>query len=157
MHGCLLRALPDRLGELEKLEQLFVSSNYLGTLPDSIGCCRQLRVLSCNNNALSALPASLAQLPLLANVNAANNVLVTLPAALARRWRAVLSDAIIESCCEEEPEVDSGASPLPKSLVVVLDRNPLLAGAEVVPAIAASQMGQQSIVEELRSRKKVKH
>lgn len=162
LHGCRLHALPDGLGALVALEQLLVSSNRLAALPDSIGGCSRLRVLACNNNELTGLPAALAALPALTSVNAANNAIAGLPAALAQRWRAVLPADVVEASLEAEgergdPAAAAAALPQPPaSLAVILDRNPLLAGAEAVKAISASQVGLQSIVEELRGRKKAK-
>jgi len=168
LHGCRLERLPDSLGDLVQLEQLLVSSNRLHELPATIGGCARLRVLACNSNALESLPAALAYLPGLANVNAANNAIVTLPAVLARHWRASLPSAVVEACCDAEADMGVaralGAAadgaltqyPAPSSLLVLLDRNPVMGGGEAVPAITASQVGQLSIVEELRGRKKAK-
>lgn len=135
-----------------------MSSNRLTYIPESIVGCKKLRVLACNSNLIADLPLALAQLPALSNVNAANNCIVRLPAILARRWRSALPGPLVDACIEADETADADV-PLPTSpstTLIVLDRNPILAGAELVPAIAASQIGQQSIVEELRGRKKVK-
>lgn len=57
-----LRALPESLGNLTKLQTLDLSNNTLVTLPDSISNLMQLQWLELSNNQIKDLPLSLTQL-----------------------------------------------------------------------------------------------
>jgi internalin A len=71
--------LPEALGELTKLEELWVNRNKLTVLPDVIGKLTRLSVLRLHENELAALPESLRRLTNLKELNLHNNPGLGLP------------------------------------------------------------------------------
>ena len=60
--GHALTKLPPQIGDLKKLEYLFLGFNKLTTLPPQIGNLENLRVLHLNNNNLKSLPSTIGKL-----------------------------------------------------------------------------------------------
>lgn len=58
--------LPDRIGQLPRLQKLALAGNRLTHLPDSIANCRQLELVRLSANQLTAFPDVLLDLPRLA-------------------------------------------------------------------------------------------
>ncbi|QEE16745.1 leucine-rich repeat domain-containing protein [Promethearchaeum syntrophicum] len=59
---CHIKELPDSIGNLKKLEKLFLNKNELRELPESIGNLINLNVLNIESNLLKNLPNSLRKL-----------------------------------------------------------------------------------------------
>ncbi|XP_014663878.1 PREDICTED: plant intracellular Ras-group-related LRR protein 5-like [Priapulus caudatus] len=77
-YNCLT-SLPKGIGRLEQLYELDLKNNMLRSLPDAIGDLRALAVLNVTNNALESLPASIGRLTALREVSAHSNCLERLP------------------------------------------------------------------------------
>ncbi|KAG9160406.1 hypothetical protein Leryth_008810 [Lithospermum erythrorhizon] len=75
----LLKAVPDSISGLEKLEELDLSSNLLESLPDSIGLLFNLKSLNVSRNKLVALPDSICHCRSLVELDAGFNQLAYLP------------------------------------------------------------------------------
>ena len=58
----MLQALPENIGDLQRLKILVASDNQLTKLPESIGRLTQLEALELENNQLSDLPESIGEL-----------------------------------------------------------------------------------------------
>ncbi|XP_022091338.1 leucine-rich repeat-containing protein 58-like [Acanthaster planci] len=82
-----LTELPEEIGLLRGLEELFLQYNCLKELPDSIGQFHKLQELDCKNNHLCKLPGSLGNLSLLSIFNATNNLLQSLPSEIGNLTR----------------------------------------------------------------------
>ena len=74
-----LEYLPEEIGTLTTLTQLFLDRNYICRLPDSIGNLVNLNQLSFNDNHLDRLPDSVGNLIYLTVFSATNNFLTELP------------------------------------------------------------------------------
>lgn len=61
-HGNLLRALPERFGNLNKLRTISLAGNRLGSLPESISGLVKLKDLGLQGNELTEAPAELGAL-----------------------------------------------------------------------------------------------
>ncbi len=61
-HGNLLRALPDKFGNLNKLHTISLAGNRLGFLPKSISGLVNLKDLGLQGNDLTEAPAELGAL-----------------------------------------------------------------------------------------------
>ena len=68
-----LTTLPDAIGQLSQLRELYLSGNQLTTLPDSIGQLVRLKTLYVQNNQLTMLPDSIGQLINLQTLYLQNN------------------------------------------------------------------------------------
>tara|TARA_B100001540_G_scaffold34342_1_gene30348 strand:- start:152 stop:1033 length:882 start_codon:yes stop_codon:yes gene_type:complete len=77
--GHALTKLPPQIGDLKKLEYLFLGFNKLTTLPPQIGNLENLRVLHLNNNNLKSLPSTIGKLEKLEKLDLSDNVLESLP------------------------------------------------------------------------------
>lgn len=77
LHGTLcngLKSLPAEIGNLTKLQYLFIANSEIETLPDEIGdlvSCTDLEIYNCPN--LKNFPLQIARLPELVSLNIANN------------------------------------------------------------------------------------
>ncbi|KAL2347392.1 hypothetical protein Fmac_001392 [Flemingia macrophylla] len=71
--------IPDSIAGLQKLVELDISSNILGSLPDSIGLLVNLKVLNVSANKLSALPESIALCRALVELDASFNNIMCMP------------------------------------------------------------------------------
>ncbi|KAF0689461.1 Aste57867_19096 [Aphanomyces stellatus] len=58
----LIRTLPDAIGQLTSLEQLWINDNPLVSLPSSIYKCSKLNVLDLNHTKLTNLPCEMGRL-----------------------------------------------------------------------------------------------
>ncbi len=68
------RSLPEEIGELSKLEYLYISNGELSTLPSSFGRLESLTDLELYNNPrMTSIPEVLGELPELISVNLGNN------------------------------------------------------------------------------------
>ncbi|XP_078001109.1 uncharacterized protein LOC144453655 [Glandiceps talaboti] len=79
-----LCSLPEEIGFLRGLEELFLQYNCLTEIPDSIGSLDKLEELDCKNNRIRKLPDTLGSLISLTILNVTNNVLQTLPVSVGR-------------------------------------------------------------------------
>lgn len=78
--GQQMRRLPQRILELNNLEELYLSDNQLSNLPDSmIFKLRKLRVLDLSNNNFQQVPAQVAKMSSLNYLNLSANRLSQLP------------------------------------------------------------------------------
>lgn len=53
------QVIPDVVSELEKLTELYASSNLLESLPDSLGKLKNLKILNVSGNKLTSVPDSI--------------------------------------------------------------------------------------------------
>jgi internalin A len=82
-----LTVLPEWLGQLSKLESLFLNINQLTALPKSLSRLSQLHTLNLSSNQLAALPEGVGQLTQLRIVALDNNHLTNLPKSLCKLSR----------------------------------------------------------------------
>jgi len=78
------KALPDTLGELQKLEELDLGRNGLSTVPPQVASLRGLKKLALDYNDLRAIPAFVGDLPDLQELSVNANGGVALPPSLAK-------------------------------------------------------------------------
>ncbi|KKM74291.1 hypothetical protein LCGC14_1401740, partial [marine sediment metagenome] len=52
LYGCNLNDLPESIGKLNSLEELFLARNNLKTLPESVGNLKSLRILDLRYNIM---------------------------------------------------------------------------------------------------------
>ncbi|MDP2948305.1 MAG: COR domain-containing protein [Chloroflexota bacterium] len=79
-----LTELPESLGELSSLKNLYLSANQLTELPESLGELSSLQHLDLSGNQLTELPESLGQLSSLQHLDLFDNRLTELPESLGR-------------------------------------------------------------------------
>jgi Leucine-rich repeat (LRR) protein len=79
-----LSTLPEAIGQLSQLQQLYLSGNQLSTLPEAIGQLSQLQVLYLSSNRLRTLPEAIGQLSQLQKLDLSDNQLSTLPEAIGQ-------------------------------------------------------------------------
>ncbi|KAI8505499.1 hypothetical protein Bbelb_166880 [Branchiostoma belcheri] len=79
-----LHQLPEDIGCLRGLRDLYIQYNCLEELPVSIGNLTKLTDLDCKNNSLRTIPLTVGNLTALTCLNVTNNVLQRLPAELGR-------------------------------------------------------------------------
>lgn len=77
--NCHLKFLPQELGQLSNLTQLYLASNSLVVLPQEIGSLKKLKELNVCYNALVSLPSSIGQLECLEFLFLHHNRIHTLP------------------------------------------------------------------------------
>lgn len=77
-----LTSLPESLGRLPQLTQLYLHNNQLTSLPESLGNLVRLRALHLFNNRLTSLPDTLGNLAQLQELTLFSNRLTTLPDSL---------------------------------------------------------------------------
>ena len=77
-----LTALPESIGNLAGLRELYVNDNQLTALPESIGNFVGLRVLHVRGNRLTALPESIGNLVGLTRFSVTDNQLTALPESI---------------------------------------------------------------------------
>jgi Leucine-rich repeat (LRR) protein len=75
----VLKFLPDSIGNLINLEELYIFNNLITKLPDSIGFLKSLKILYTNDNRLEALPESIGKLSKLESLMIFSNRLTILP------------------------------------------------------------------------------
>lgn len=86
-----LAELPDEIGLLAALEDLWVFANRLTRLPETIGALRSLKTLFANDNLLARVPDSIGACTALRELYLANNRLADIPlAAMAWGCRALV-------------------------------------------------------------------
>jgi hypothetical protein len=78
------RPLPDTLAELQRLEELDLGRNGLGSVPPQVASLRGLKKLSLDYNDLRAIPSFVGDLPNLQELSVNANGGVTLPQSLAK-------------------------------------------------------------------------
>ncbi|AOX00087.1 GTPase [Moorena producens PAL-8-15-08-1] len=79
-----LTMLPESIGKLTNLTQLYLSSNLLTILPESIGKLTNLTQLYLNSNLLTILPESIGKLTNLTQLYLSNNQLITVPESIGK-------------------------------------------------------------------------
>ena len=77
-----LTSLPENIGDLTHLRELYVCENRLKDLPESIGRLKMLTVLNVNSNELTTVPESIGNLTALTHLNLCMNHITTLPATI---------------------------------------------------------------------------
>ena len=77
-----LTSLPSSIGNLKKLEHISLKKNSLESLPSSIGNLKKLQFLMLNNNNLTKLPSSIGNLTNLIELNLKGNNLTKLPESI---------------------------------------------------------------------------
>ena len=77
-----LASLPAEIGNLTKLQYLYLSNNHLTSLPAEIGNLTNLQYISLRNNSLTRLPPEIGNLTNLNKLCLNNNCLTTLPAEI---------------------------------------------------------------------------
>ncbi len=82
LYGNALDSLPERIGNLDSLEKLFVGRNKLTELPKSLSKLTNLKVLSIQYNDLEELPSNIGDLENLQQLILNQNYLKTLPASI---------------------------------------------------------------------------
>jgi len=80
--NCDLMRLPDDIGNLTSLNDLFVKYNKLTTLPNSIGNLKALKRVSFKNNQLTILPDIFGNLESIRELTISENRLKVLPASI---------------------------------------------------------------------------
>ncbi len=81
IHNTGLTSLPEAIGKLEYLQDLYVGHNKLTALPETIGNLRHLRVLAVDHNEISEIPDNLGNLQALHTLDLSSNKLKSLPIA----------------------------------------------------------------------------
>lgn len=71
--------IPDTIGELKKLYQIFLNDNCIGEIPDSIGQLSNLRYLYLSNNSLDEISDSIGQLKKLQYLDLSGNQINKIP------------------------------------------------------------------------------
>jgi len=79
LNGRALDSLPESLGNLTGLTELWVSGNQLSELPESLGNLTALRRLDLSGNRLTVLPDWPGRLPALTRLDLIGNPLTVLP------------------------------------------------------------------------------
>ena len=74
-----IAVLPDVIGELTNLKELWLSSNEIETLPTSIRRLTALETLNLHGNILASVPRSISSLKALTTLSLGNNCIRTLP------------------------------------------------------------------------------
>lgn len=74
-----LTVLPDELGDLLHVKELYLSNNLLTTLPDSIGKCSEVEILLANKNQITSIPLALNTCTNLQHLDFASNKLIDVP------------------------------------------------------------------------------
>jgi internalin A len=90
--GNQLTTLPEGLDQLPQLRALYVYRNRLTTLPQELGQLTQLLTLDLSNNRLTTLPEELGQLTQLLTLDLSNNRLATLPEELGQLTQLLTLD-----------------------------------------------------------------
>jgi len=73
--------IPETIGQLKKLQELYLGHNKLTHLPESLGNLYQLRTLTLEHNELTSVPDNLGQLQKLHTLDLSANQLKSLPIA----------------------------------------------------------------------------
>lgn len=76
--------LPDAVGTLFNLRELFVSNNRLVGLPEAIGRLRRLEIIRATNNHIDWLPPAVGQLTALRRLHLGRNRLMLVPKEVCR-------------------------------------------------------------------------
>lgn len=82
--GNQLTALPDSIGKLTSLQELYLHNNQLAAVPDTIGKLTSLQKLYLSNNKLTALPESIEKLTNLQIFSLWSNQLTALPESIGK-------------------------------------------------------------------------
>ncbi|KAJ2073802.1 hypothetical protein GGI16_008795, partial [Coemansia sp. S142-1] len=93
--GNQISVLPEEIGHLHSLRELYASRNALVTLPITMGSLRNLEVLDISENYIVSLDVSVSRLENLRMLNISDNRLTVLPpylGLLAQTLRILLVD-----------------------------------------------------------------
>jgi len=77
-----LSSLPESIGNLNSLKELYIGGNQLISLPESIGNLNSLQELDLSYNKLTSLPESIGNLNSLKKLDISNNQLTSLPESI---------------------------------------------------------------------------
>jgi len=77
-----IKVLPELIGNLTDLKELYIRIDGLSSLPESIGNLKSLKILNLYRNNLSYLPESIGNLTLLRTLWLSGNSLSTLPESI---------------------------------------------------------------------------
>ena len=79
-----ITALPETIGQLSNLQELWLDNNQIIVLPESIGQLSNLQYLSLSNNQITVLPESIGQLSNLQELWLNNNQITVLPESIGQ-------------------------------------------------------------------------
>lgn len=140
--GNAISSVPESLGGISSLVLLGLRSNRLTRLPESIGRLKRLKELYVTDNALESLPESLGECSSLVKLQASHNRLTRLPASLGKLGRLELMRV---ACCRLE-ELHPAVLTAPRLAWLSLGGNPL-AGPEAAPRPRRRSSGDQGAEE----------
>jgi uncharacterized protein YwqG len=112
--------IPEKIGELSKLEELSIINSAITELPESIGNLKNLQTLNVMNCQLQRLPESLFSLPKLMYIFADNNQISVVPENI--NLPSLFSFSFDNNQLETLPE---SVALLPKLNSLKIGRNPL--------------------------------
>src|SRR4030042_174482 len=78
IHKMNLTNLPESIGKLHSLQELYLGHNKLTQLPETLGNLHHLRVLILDHNEIAGVPDTLGNLHKLHTLDLSNNKLITL-------------------------------------------------------------------------------
>lgn len=116
-----LKAFPNEILKLKKLQYLDISKNSISELPDSIDVLKDLQYLACSKTGLKTLPKEIGKLQNLTYLNLNQNDLQYLPPQIGNLEKLQILD-LWSNSFEEYPNTLSGL----KSLRVIDLRNILI-------------------------------
>ncbi len=116
-----LKAFPNEILKLKKLQYLDISKNSISELPDSIDVLKDLQYLACSKTGLKTLPKEIGKLEHLTYLNLNQNDLQYLPPQIGNLEKLQILD-LWSNSFEEYPNTLSGL----KSLKVIDLRNILI-------------------------------
>ncbi|XP_064621556.1 leucine-rich repeat protein soc-2 homolog [Lineus longissimus] len=79
LHFNMITYLPGSIGNLTKLKELDLRCNLLEKIPESFGCLQKLKYLNVMENSLTTLPSCIGSLEKLKEINLQNNEIRLLP------------------------------------------------------------------------------
>jgi Leucine-rich repeat (LRR) protein len=94
-----LERIPESLGKLRSLTQLYLMNDSLASLPASIGDLRRLEMLFLRGNRLESLPEGVGALPALKELHVSFNHLAALPEGIYASTTLVTVDIFANRLC----------------------------------------------------------
>lgn len=92
--GNRLKAMPEAIGQLSRLQKLMLAGNQLRSLPDEMAACHSLELIRLSANQLQSLPAWLFSLPRLSWLAYAGNPCCGTPSESTRSVPAIGEDEL---------------------------------------------------------------
>ena len=114
-----LQSIPIEIGKLKMLRILHLFGNKLQTIPKEIGQLKMLQILSLHHNCLQSIPKELGQLPVLYTLFLSNNKLKTIPKELGQLTML----GSLELHCNQLQSIPKELGQLPKLRHFRLDTN----------------------------------